>query len=44
MQPDALIQSPDVAMYVAAAVLALALALFVATVRAHPQDRTGGAE
>jgi DHA1 family tetracycline resistance protein-like MFS transporter len=44
MQPDALIQSPDVAMYVAAAVLALALLLFVATVRAHPQDRTGGAE
>jgi hypothetical protein len=25
-------------------VLALALLLFVATVRAHPQDRTGGAE
>jgi DHA1 family tetracycline resistance protein-like MFS transporter len=44
MQPDALIQSPDVAMYVAAAVLALALLLFVATVRAHPQVRTGGAE
>lgn len=44
MQPDARIKSPDVAMYVAAAVLALALLLFVATVRAHPQDRTGGAE
>ena len=44
MQPNALIQSPDVAMYVAAAVLALALLLFVATVRAHPQDRTVGAE
>jgi DHA1 family tetracycline resistance protein-like MFS transporter len=44
MQPEALIQSPDVAMYVAAAVLALALALFVATVRAYPQDRTRGAE
>jgi len=44
MQPDARIKSPDVAMYVAAAVLALALLLFVATVRAHPQVRTGGAE
>ncbi|MCA3517801.1 MAG: hypothetical protein IOC88_13085 [Rhodobacter sp.] len=44
MQPDAFIQSPDVAMYVAAAVLVLALALFVATARAHSQDRTRGAD
>jgi DHA1 family tetracycline resistance protein-like MFS transporter len=44
MQPDAVFQSPDVAMYVAAGVLALALGLFVATVRAHPQARGAGAE
>jgi DHA1 family tetracycline resistance protein-like MFS transporter len=44
MQPDAFIRSPDVAMYVAAAVLVLALGLFVATARAHPQGQSRGAD
>jgi len=44
MRPDAIVQSPDVAFFVAAAVLAVALALFLATVRKGPQASAVGAE
>lgn len=43
MRPDAIIQSPDVAFFLAAAVLAGALLLFVATVR-RPKSASLGAE
>jgi DHA1 family tetracycline resistance protein-like MFS transporter len=33
MQPDAVLQSPDVAFFIAAGVMAVALALFVVTAR-----------
>jgi MFS transporter, DHA1 family, tetracycline resistance protein len=44
MRPERAWQSPDVAFFVAAAVLALALVLFVATVRIRPQVVAVGAE
>ncbi len=43
MRPEAIIQSPDVAFFIAAAVLAVALALFVVTVR-RPLQASVGAE
>ena len=44
MRPDAVVQSPDVAFFVAAAVLTVAVALFLATVRMGPRVVAVGAE
>jgi DHA1 family tetracycline resistance protein-like MFS transporter len=44
MRPESAWQSPDVAFFVAGGVLALALMLFVATVRPRPDPVTVGAE
>jgi DHA1 family tetracycline resistance protein-like MFS transporter len=44
MRPDAIVQSPDVAFFVAGAVLAVALGLFLATVGKGPRAAAAGAE